>query len=292
MVYPILLPMWLVGCYCDNCSWVVVVIVVGGVPTTLILLQCKGEAYRDTKSGPEYTTSTKKRTDFCNSIAIEMGGVSRHFSKVSGSGVNVTFLMLFWQWLLFCCSCDPCKRSWGAFEPLHSEGRSRPSKRHKWWLWSDSLQEAKRWTGQKFGPLLTRTVKIAITNSVCHLRIAIPCCHSQQLSRELNTQLLLEAALQTMNLHWLNSKIGAHKANLAPAPCELLKPHWTSKLAELSNKTFKYAHQNKQKTNQPKPIVCPFFALFYQSLNTWGLSNVELRLWQGQSPTPDWSSHR
>ena len=29
---------------------------------------------------------------FCKSIAIEMGGVSRYFSKVSGSGVDVTLL--------------------------------------------------------------------------------------------------------------------------------------------------------------------------------------------------------
>ena len=36
--------------------------------------------------------SAKKRACLCKSIAIEMGGVSRYFSKVSGSGVDVTFL--------------------------------------------------------------------------------------------------------------------------------------------------------------------------------------------------------
>ena len=36
--------------------------------------------------------SATKRAYFCKSIAIEMGGVSRYFSKVSGSGVDVTLL--------------------------------------------------------------------------------------------------------------------------------------------------------------------------------------------------------
>ena len=34
--------------------------------------------------------SVKKRAGFCKSIAVGMGGVSRYFSKVSGSGVDVT----------------------------------------------------------------------------------------------------------------------------------------------------------------------------------------------------------
>ena len=39
--------------------------------------------------------SAKRRSYFCKSIAIEMGGVSRYFSsKVSGSGVDVTLLNL------------------------------------------------------------------------------------------------------------------------------------------------------------------------------------------------------
>ena len=38
--------------------------------------------------------SAKKRAYFCKSIAIEMGGVSRYFSKVLGSGVGVTLLMI------------------------------------------------------------------------------------------------------------------------------------------------------------------------------------------------------
>ena len=36
--------------------------------------------------------SAKRRAYFCKSIAIEMGGVSRYFSKVSGSGVALTLL--------------------------------------------------------------------------------------------------------------------------------------------------------------------------------------------------------
>ena len=35
-----------------------------------------------------------RRTYFCKSIAIEMGGVSPYFSKVSGSGLDSTLLML------------------------------------------------------------------------------------------------------------------------------------------------------------------------------------------------------
>ena len=37
--------------------------------------------------------SANGRAYFCKSIAIEMGGVSRYFSKVSGSGVDSTPLM-------------------------------------------------------------------------------------------------------------------------------------------------------------------------------------------------------
>ena len=36
--------------------------------------------------GGVYTTFSY----FCNSIALEMGGVSRYFSKISGSGVDAT----------------------------------------------------------------------------------------------------------------------------------------------------------------------------------------------------------
>ena len=36
--------------------------------------------------------SAKRRACFCKSIAIEMGGVSRYFSKVSGSGVDLILL--------------------------------------------------------------------------------------------------------------------------------------------------------------------------------------------------------
>ena len=37
--------------------------------------------------------SAKRRAYFCKSIAIEMGSVSRYFSKVSGSGVDSTLLI-------------------------------------------------------------------------------------------------------------------------------------------------------------------------------------------------------
>ena len=37
--------------------------------------------------------SAKRRAYFCKSIVIEMGGVSRFFSKVSGSGVDLTLLI-------------------------------------------------------------------------------------------------------------------------------------------------------------------------------------------------------
>ena len=39
---------------------------------------------------PELVISAKRRAYFCKSIAIEMGGVSRYFSKASGSGVDLT----------------------------------------------------------------------------------------------------------------------------------------------------------------------------------------------------------
>ena len=64
-------------------------------PLTLILLQ----KYRDTNGrriviqiGGVYTTLCQKRAYFCQSMAIEMGGVSRYFSKVSGSGVDLVLL--------------------------------------------------------------------------------------------------------------------------------------------------------------------------------------------------------
>ena len=42
--------------------------------------------------GGVYITFCQERAYFCKPIAIEMGGVSRYFSKVSGSGVDVTLL--------------------------------------------------------------------------------------------------------------------------------------------------------------------------------------------------------
>ena len=41
--------------------------------------------------------SAKRRAYFCKSIAIEMGGVQRYISEVSGSGVGVTLLNLALQ---------------------------------------------------------------------------------------------------------------------------------------------------------------------------------------------------
>ena len=38
--------------------------------------------------------SAKRRAYFRIKTAIEMGGVSRYFSKVSGSGVDLTFLTI------------------------------------------------------------------------------------------------------------------------------------------------------------------------------------------------------
>ena len=90
---------------------------IGGVPTTPdpILLQ----KYRDTngrriviQTGGVYTVSVKRRAYFCKSIAIEMGGVSRHFSNISGSGVVLILPILGGQhflnlkhgvWFLYSC---------------------------------------------------------------------------------------------------------------------------------------------------------------------------------------------
>ena len=38
--------------------------------------------------------SATRRAYFCKSIAVEMGGVVRYFSKVSGSGVDLTLLII------------------------------------------------------------------------------------------------------------------------------------------------------------------------------------------------------
>ena len=51
-------------------------------PLTLILLQIGGV----------YTTFCQEEGILLQKYAIEMGGVSRYFSKVSGSGVDVTLL--------------------------------------------------------------------------------------------------------------------------------------------------------------------------------------------------------
>ena len=64
-------------------------------PLTLILLK----KYRDTNGrriaiqiGGVYTTFCQEEGILLQKYAIEMGGVSRYFSKVSGSGVALTLL--------------------------------------------------------------------------------------------------------------------------------------------------------------------------------------------------------
>ena len=62
----------------------------------LVLLQ----KYRDTNGrrivieiGGVYTTLCQEEAYFCKNIAIKIGGVSRYFSKVSGSGVDLILLI-------------------------------------------------------------------------------------------------------------------------------------------------------------------------------------------------------
>ena len=70
----------------------------GSVPTTPDpntsekVSRYKWEAYRDTNWVVYIVLSAKRRAYFSQNIAIEMGGVSRYFSKVSGSGVDLTLL--------------------------------------------------------------------------------------------------------------------------------------------------------------------------------------------------------
>ena len=70
----------------------------GGVPTTpdpntsAKVSRYKWEAYRDTNWWCIYYFLPRGRHTFGKSMAIEMGGVSRYFSKVLGSGVDSTRL--------------------------------------------------------------------------------------------------------------------------------------------------------------------------------------------------------
>ena len=72
--------------------------VLGGVPTTpdpstsAKASRYKWEEHRDTNLVVYILISAKRRAYFRKSIAIEMGGVSRYFSRVSGSGVDVILL--------------------------------------------------------------------------------------------------------------------------------------------------------------------------------------------------------
>ena len=52
----------------------------------------KWEPYRDTNWWCICYFLPRGGPIFCKSIAIEMGGVSRYFSKISGPGVDVTLL--------------------------------------------------------------------------------------------------------------------------------------------------------------------------------------------------------
>ena len=74
-------------------------------PLTLILPQ----KYRDTNGsriviqiGGVYTTFCQEEGILLQKYAIEMGGVSRYFSKVSGSGVDLTLLKHGLKKTLFC----------------------------------------------------------------------------------------------------------------------------------------------------------------------------------------------
>ena len=64
-------------------------------PLTLILLQkyrVQWESYRDTNWWCIYYFLPSGVHTFAKSMAIQMGGVSRYFSKVSGSGVDLILL--------------------------------------------------------------------------------------------------------------------------------------------------------------------------------------------------------
>ena len=74
--------------------------IIGSVPTTpdpntsAKVSRYKWEAYRDTNWWCIYYLLPGGGAYFCKSIAIEMGGVSQYFSKVSGSGVGLILLNL------------------------------------------------------------------------------------------------------------------------------------------------------------------------------------------------------
>ena len=71
----------------------------GDVPTTpdpnasAKVSRYKWEAYRETSWWCIYYFLPKRGQIFAEVIAIEMGGVSRYFSEVSGSGVDLTLLI-------------------------------------------------------------------------------------------------------------------------------------------------------------------------------------------------------
>ena len=61
----------------------------------------KWEPFIVIQIGGVYTTFCQEEAYFCRSIAIQMGGVSQYFSKVSGSGVDLTLLICFYLELRF-----------------------------------------------------------------------------------------------------------------------------------------------------------------------------------------------
>ena len=72
----------------------------GGIPASLTLILL--HKHRDTNRRRiviqlvvYVLSSAKTRAYLCKSIAVEMGRISRYFSKVLGSGVNVTLLIIF-----------------------------------------------------------------------------------------------------------------------------------------------------------------------------------------------------
>ena len=77
----------------------------GGVPmtpdpnTSAQVSQYQWEAYRDTNWC--IRLSAKRMAYLCESIAIEMGGVSRYFSKVLGSRIDVPLLIFAYNLSFF-----------------------------------------------------------------------------------------------------------------------------------------------------------------------------------------------
>ena len=104
-------------------------------PLTLILLKkhrdANGRRIVIQTSGVYIQLSAKTRAYFGKNIAIEMGGISRYFSTVSGSGVDLILLSdLFARLLLpdsFCAIAANGILSWQVLSP-HG---SRPNNKNR-----------------------------------------------------------------------------------------------------------------------------------------------------------------